>query len=386
MNKNNNKNSNETDETGEAISWVVVFILMFAFPPVGLLLLILKMRSYAKPIKAPQQRKGVQADEALHQTMPQSAKDKSKKGKNRKALDRKNGRFVSIVLLLIAVALLIIGANTITGAARDIWGSGINRWPEFWLGVFYFIGGFISFFSRNIVTRRLSRYKNHFAFISGRSVVPITDIAQTAGLPIRAVKRDLQTMINAGYFDSSAYIDNELDILVLSAEAAESVRKSARAAQEVPAPAEESSYENRYMAAIAELRALKHSIADVTISGKIDRIEELTGKIFRIVEENPEKEQQIKRFMNYYLPTTFKLLRSYSTLEKQGIKGENIMASKENIGRILDTLATGYEQQLDQLFQSDAIDIAADISVLENLMQQDGLAGERPIFKTMESN
>jgi len=189
-------------------------------------------------------------------------------------------------------------------------------------------------------------------------------------------------MINAGYFDSDAYIDNELELLVLSAKAAESLRNT-QSTQENRTPVSSETHENRYMAAISELRSLKYSIADVTISGKIDRIEELTGKIFRIVEENPDKEPQIKRFMSYYLPTTFKLLRSYSTLEKQGIKGENIMASKENIGRILDTLATGYEQQLDQLFQTDAIDIAADISVLENLMQQDGLAGEK-FGKTME--
>jgi len=89
--------------------------------------------------------------------------------------------------------------------------------------------------------------------------------------------------------------------------------------------------------------------------------------------------------MNYYLPTTLKLLRSYATLEKQGINGENITSAKENIGRILDTLATGYAQQLDQLFESDVIDIAADINVLENLMQQDGLTGEKPGMRVMES-
>jgi len=383
MSKNNNKNTNESDETGTVISWIIIFILMFAFPPVGLLLLVLKLRSYAKPVNQPALKHDDTVEDAVFEPLSQSSKKKSKKDKSHNKLDKKSGKFIATVLLLISLALFIIGANTIAGAVSDIWGSGIDRWSQFWLGVFYFVGGFISLFSRNIVSRRMSRYRNHFAFIAGRGLVSVSDIARTAGLSLRAVKRDLQTMINSGYFEPGAYIDNELDALVLSAEAAESVRKSIWDAPDVQMPAD-GVPENRYMAAIAELHSLKYSIADVTISGKIDKIEELTGKIFRIVEDNPEKEPQIKRFMSYYLPTTFKLLRSYATLEKQGIKGENIMASKENIGRILDTLATGYEQQLDQLFQADAIDIAADISVLENLMQQDGLAGERLMQKPME--
>ena len=385
MNSYNKRNPQDPDETGAAISWIIIFILMFAFPPVGLLLLVLRMRSYAKPIKAPVRKTALLADDAADKHILQDSKKKSKKNKGRTKLDKKSGKFISTVLLLISAALLIIGANTIAGAARDIWGSGINSWLDFWIGIFYFTGGFISFFSRKIVTRRFSRYKSHYAFLAGKGFVPISDIAQTAGLSTRAAKRDLQTMINSGYFDSGAYIDNDLDIFVMSAEAADLARKYARAAQEV-VPPPEAAPENRYMAAVVELRSLKSSITDATISGKVDRIEELTCKIFRIVEENPEKESQIKRFMSYYLPTTFKMLRSYSTLEKQGIKGDNIMASKESIGRILDTLATGFEQQLDQLFQADAIDIAADINVIENLMQQDGLSGEKSVFRTMESN
>jgi len=378
----NKKNSSDVDETGEVISWVIIFILMFAFPPLGLLLLVLKMRSYAKPIKGFTKKAGSQAAGASRQDAAASSARAPKGRKQRSQLDKKSGKFISTILLLISVALFIIGANTIAGAARDIWGSEINRWPEFWLGVFYFTGGFISFFSRNIVTRRVGRYKNYHAFVGNRGVVPISDIAQTAGLSPRVVKRDIQTMINAGYFDSGAYIDNELDCLVLCPDAAETARRSARAVMDDPPAAAEAS-DNQYMAIIVELRELNYSIADHTISGKIDRIEELTAKIFRIVEEKPEKQPQIRRFMSYYLPTTMKLLRSYSTLEKQGVKGENIMAAKENIGRILDTLATGYEQQLDQLFRDDAMDIAADITVLENLMQQDGLAGDKPDFKTM---
>ena len=142
----------------------------------------------------------------------------------------------------------------------------------------------------------------------------------------------------------------------------------------------------QYSAILAELRDINMTIADKQISKKVDKLEDLTAKIFRIVEENPEKQPQIRRFINYYLPTTMNLLRSYATFEKQGIKGENIMSAKKSIGNILDTLATGYEQQLDQLFKTDALSITAEISVLENLMQQDGLTGDKSGFQTLTGN
>jgi len=252
------------------------------------------------------------------------------------------------------------------------------------LGVLYLLGGIISFFSRNVVANRLSRYKNHSAFIEGRDIVPISAITQMSGLSTKVVVRDLQVMINNGYLDSGAYIDNELECLVLSAEAANKMRtdiydqqSDLLQAEEIPA--------GRYAANLAELREANSFIQDKAISKKVSRLEDLTEKIFRIVEDNPQKKPQLKRFMSYYLPTTLKLVRSYVTLEKQGIKGENIVNTKKNIDNILDTLSTGFEQQLDQLFKSDAIDIATDINVLENLMQQDGLTSDKSEFHVAQS-
>jgi len=82
--------------------------------------------------------------------------------------------------------------------------------------------------------------------------------------------------------------------------------------------------------------------------------------------------------MNYYLPTTLKLLESYSRIERVGVAGENMKKSKENIEKILDMLAVGFEQQVDQLFKNESIDISSDISVLETMMQKDGLGGKSP--------
>jgi hypothetical protein len=186
-------------------------------------------------------------------------------------------------------------------------------------------------------------------------------------------------MINAGYFGPEAYIDGNLDSLVRSYASAENVRSKAAGAQ---VDGSDASDGNRYVAVINELHMLCVKTSDPGICAKIQRIEDLTAKIFRTVEEHPEKKPQVRRFLNFYLPTTIKLLHSYETLEKQGVDGENIQSAKQDIERILDTLITGFEQQLDHLFMSDKLDISSDIDVLESLMHQDGLTPESKIFKT----
>ena len=126
--------------------------------------------------------------------------------------------------------------------------------------------------------------------------------------------------------------------------------------------------------AIREMKRLNDSIKDETISSQIDRLEEVSGKIFDCVKADPEKLPQIRKFMNYYLPTTLKLLDSYALLEAQGIEGDNITASKKEIERTMDTLIAGFEKQLDRLFSSQAMDITADVEVLERMLAKDGLA------------
>ena len=373
----NRKNTPNEDAIGEIISWVITFILLFAVWPVGIFMLLRKLRGYAKT-----------AGRADAHAVVSAEKQPSKKTQKniQKTLARKSGRFISFILLVISIILFAIGVNMISGAVRDIFGNGLTRWSDLFFGLFYFVGGLISFFSRNVMANRFSRYKRYYAFVDERGIVSIPEISRGVGYAYKTVIRDLQAMINAGYFGPNAYLDSELDSLVLFAEAAMEVRRSKKAQQTTPQTAQKPEKpDNQYMAIIIELRELNDTIADIPISDKIDRIEVLTAKIFRIVEDNPSKLPQIRRFMNYYLPTTLKLLHSYATLEKQDIHGENITAAKENIGRILETLATGFEQQLDQLFQSDVMDIAADINVLENMMQQDGLTGEKTELSVMSS-
>ena len=124
---------------------------------------------------------------------------------------------------------------------------------------------------------------------------------------------------------------------------------------------------------IRKIRQLNDDIADAAVSERIDRIEAVTASIFRTIKEQPDHAEAARRFMNYYLPTTLRLLETYRLMEGQSYQGENIQASRRSIEAVLDKLVSATEAQQDRLFKSDALDVEADIRVLESMMASDGL-------------
>lgn len=125
---------------------------------------------------------------------------------------------------------------------------------------------------------------------------------------------------------------------------------------------------------IRKIHACNDAIPGQEISAKISRMELLVDKIFDRVEQNPESVGDIRRLMDYYLPTTVKLLEAYQELDGQPVQGENILSSKAEIEGTLDTLNMAFEKLLDDLFQDTAWDVSSDISVLRTMLAQEGLA------------
>ena len=129
--------------------------------------------------------------------------------------------------------------------------------------------------------------------------------------------------------------------------------------------------------ALSEMRRLNDSIKDEKISAQIDHLEEVTGKIIDQVVAQPKKRSQIRRFLDYYLPTTLKLLNAYDRMAAAGVDGENISVTKEKIEDMMDTIVKAFDKQLDALFGEEALDVSTDITVMENLLAREGLAGEQ---------
>ena len=125
--------------------------------------------------------------------------------------------------------------------------------------------------------------------------------------------------------------------------------------------------------AIREMKRLDENIADPGISADIVRLEQVSARIFDEVRTHPEKLPQIRRFLDYYLPTTLKLLNAYDRMSGTGISGENIDTTLAKVEGMMRTIVAAFEKQLDSLYGAEALDISTDITVLENMMAWEGL-------------
>ncbi len=191
-------------------------------------------------------------------------------------------------------------------------------------------------------------------------VVPLADLDAVTG--VKDAGRKVKKLIAKDFLQKLAVDEDEMTLRLDNPRA------------EVPEPRAEADGAD---AVLARIRALNDDIEDAQVSAHIDRIESLTASIFNTVRQRPECADAARKFVNYYLPTTLKLLQSYSLMEEQSYQGENITASRRQIERILGKLVYAVEQQQDKLFQAEALDVESDIRVLETMMASDGLSGRQ---------
>ena len=128
-------------------------------------------------------------------------------------------------------------------------------------------------------------------------------------------------------------------------------------------------------AAVRRIGELNDEIPDFKLSAQLKQLEILTQKIFDYVKQHPENLKQIRQFLNYYLPTTIKLLEQYVVLQNQGVRTGNIDEGMRKIEEMLEKVIAAFQQQLDSLFENDVVDITAEIRVMEKMMASEGLTG-----------
>ena len=169
----------------------------------------------------------------------------------------------------------------------------------------------------------------------------------------------------------NGYLDLGSGMLVVSGDGLDDSPK-----KEEPKQPEQPKEEAPQDAVLEEIRAVNDAIDNPRLSQQIDRIGVITAKILDYQRQHPDKSPQLHSFLSYYLPTTLKILRAYAQLEDQEVEGENITAAMERIEGMMDKVVEGFEKQLDQLFQGDAMDITTDVEVLERMLSKDGLSSK----------
>lgn len=220
--------------------------------------------------------------------------------------------------------------------------------------------------------RKLKKFRKYMNMIGSKEEAYIPSLAEAMGVSEKKATADLEEMLDRGFFENG-YIDAARRSLVL--------RDGGVWEAPGPDPQSEDPKTEEGLAAstLKRIRQLNDAIPNPELTAKIDRIEELTAKIFRLLEERPEKAGELRSFLNYYLPETLKILENYSKLDAQGIEGDNIAEAKQKIESMMDKLVDGYETQLDKLFAGDVLDISADLKVMEDMLAKDGLTADNEL-------
>jgi 5-bromo-4-chloroindolyl phosphate hydrolysis protein len=233
---------------------------------------------------------------------------------------------------------------------------------------------------------RIRRFNNYINAIGQRGYIEFQKLAQSIGRSRQYLIRDTRAMIRDGWF-RQGHIDLQETSLMVTDEVYYEYqkltlqledKKAKEAAEAMRRDTSSLEPEIQEIVKVGEdyVEKIRQSNVKTTcpeISGKISRIEELLGRIFNRVREEPETATDTRRLMDYYLPTTVKLIEAYQDLAGQPVQGANIKKSKKEIESTLDTLNIAFEKMLDSMFQSTAIDVSADISVLNTLLAQEGL-------------
>lgn len=366
-------------DKNEVWSWVVI-ALLFAFAwPVGLIVLFAKLsdrkrksgRGAQSTIITAETEDTAETAAGSVEKKSSSAGQKKKKGSSILRRTPKVSDGNANVLRNIGIFVTILGSIVLFGKVSDyLFFLQDGHWAWFLEEVFFPMGitagGLGLLLGSHWMRRRLRRYAKYQAIAGKKPTVTISQLATAADVSPRRVENDLEQMVQKGFWGKEAYLDLGQGVLVRTFEAAEDLEQAQKKAQPIPEETREG-----YSGQLRDIRYANDRIADPVISAKIDRLEDLAGKIFRIVEEEPAKKAKASTFLNYYLPTTQKLLDSYADFEESGVSGENVSQAKQRIASTMDNIVAGFERQLDQLYQSDAMDVDSDIRVMEQMLRRD---------------
>ena len=255
-----------------------------------------------------------------------------------------------------------------------------------------FAVAFISFAVMTYVgvdmVRTVGRFRQYVSVLRDREFCDIKEIASATGRDVRKVLKDVKKMITKGWF-CQGHLDEKESCLMVSEHAWNQYTalmedmKQRKAEEQAAQKKMQEEYDRlspevqKIVQAgdeyVRKIKAANDAIPGEVISAKISRMELLVDRIFDRVEQNPDSVNDMRRMMDYYLPTTMKLLEAYEELDVQPVQGENIISSKKEIEDTIDTLNIAFEKLLDSLFQDTAWDVSSDISVLHTMLAQEGL-------------
>lgn len=282
-----------------------------------------------------------------------------------------------------------IGLSLITVVLLVTWMIAMIAKPDIWLmlGSTLVLASFGTFFGLMLkggidMGSRQKRGKLYAKQAGRKMYCTIEELAALIGKSKEFVRKDVQKMIEHNIF-SHAYLDEQKTCLMLSEDTykqylecqkalKERNEKEAQGTQKVSKEFEEMMEAGRNY--LRMLKEANDAIPGEVISNKISDLEDVIRRIFDTVSKHPEQGKEMERFMDYYLPTTVKLVNAYRDFDSAGSRGENVNSAKAEIETTLDTIQKAFERLLDDLYEDAVLDVTTDASVLQTMLKKDGFA------------
>ena len=208
------------------------------------------------------------------------------------------------------------------------------------------------------------------AFLISHSI-PAVLVGAVIGAGVAAV-----TGIMGSKLDTTTHNKRDIELQQLEEERKrhEEERKRREAASRIPLTGDETA-DAVIMKGQEMLRTIQTEnamIPDQTLSAQMDTLAEKCRQIFRTVYESPSKAPQVRKFMNYYLPTTLKMLANYRTMQQRGVSYQEMNQARDTAVRGMNMVLTACQKQIDNLHKENMLDISTDIDVMEQMLKRDG--------------
>lgn len=358
-------------------SWIFIAVMFAVAWPVGLILLLSKLSDGGAKKKG---RGSGYSRTAAGNTAAQKSSAAQKTAQAARNVTKtptysdKGAKTMKIIGLVLG----ILGCVAVLGTVADnlSFAYHYNEWWYFVRELFYPVGltagGAALLLGSSGMKRRQRRFATYLRVAGQKDAVPLDHLARAADVSRRRVEKDVHLMLEKGLWGNDAYVDLGNGMLFRSQEAATSYFNAVREEQtEETCAAAPAATPEGYHAILLQIRELNDRIADEALSAKMDRMEQVAGRIFKLIEEDEDKRATASTFLNYYLPTTLKLLENYAAFEEAGVSGENLTQAKKKIEQTMDAVVAGFEHQLDELYRAEAMDVESDIRVMETMLRRD---------------
>ncbi len=299
------------------------------------------------------------------------------------------GSRVTFILGILGVGFnAIISAMMVAATAADIFAGGGDITGGVVASVFFLSMTAVFAMVANYGKKGkevAEHYRQYRKILSVNGYANIADIAKLTDIPEAKVIKELKSMTRAGMFKQGHFDDRET-CFIASDEMYQLYRQAEDNSKRLREEAEKERREQGYVSAelkevldkgsgyVKLIREVNDDIPGREVSDKLEKMEKIVTKIFETVRENPEQADKLSMFMDYYLPTTAKLIIAYRDMDRKEVQGENIIAAKQEIENTLDMINEAFEKLFDSMFKEQSLDVQTDIDVMRTMMKQQGLA------------